>query len=115
MIALGIIFSAFTQNAAPDLKDSENNINNSYLITELNQKQSPLVAGLRTTHERSSHVGARCTLGMIVRSQGDKYLLTAGHCVTKGEDGIPEHEDIGLWVKQGDETIGQVYKIDKGS
>lgn len=85
--------------------------NNMRIIQELRQEHRPLVAGLEIEDERE--VGfAKCTLGMIIKHNNKNYLLTAGHCVSIGEDGIADPSDIGLLVKQGSE-IGEVYMIDE--
>lgn len=86
-------------------------VDNDNLIYNLNQKQRPLVGGLSIEMPRGDHY-ALCTLGTIVRMGGTKYILTAGHCVTDGEDGFPDPDDIGLKIKQGEEVIGSVYKTD---
>lgn len=71
-----------------------------------------LVGGMGIQHERSSG-SAYCTLGMVVKKNNYKYILTAGHCVTKGSDGMPDYpEDIGLWAKYEGTIIGYVYDFD---
>ncbi len=86
-------------------------LNNEEIIYSLNQKQRPLVGGLSIEMPRGDHY-ALCTLGAIVKKNGIKYILTAGHCVTEGEDGFPDPDDIGLKIRQGEQIIGSVYKTD---
>lgn len=86
-------------------------LNNEEIIYSLNQKQRPLVGGLSIEMPRGDNF-ALCTLGAIIKKGGTKYILTAGHCVTDGEDGFPDPDDIGLQIKQGGEIIGRVYKTD---
>jgi len=87
------------------------NLNNEEIIYSINQKQRPLVGGLSIQMPRGDNF-ALCTLGAIVNSGGRRFILTAGHCVTDGEDGFPDPDDIGLKIRQGDEIIGTVYKTD---
>ncbi len=86
-------------------------IDNSNLINQLNQKQRPLVGGLSIQMPRGNNF-ALCTLGAIVDSGGEKFILTAGHCVTEGVDGFPDPNDIGLQIRQGEEIVGNVKKTD---
>lgn len=72
----------------------------------------PLVSGIQIEHERISSI-ATCTLGMIVYKNDQKFILTAGHCITIGPDGMPDYpDDMGLWVKQGGEIVGYVSYFD---
>jgi len=87
-------------------------MNNEELIYSLNQKQRPLVGGLSIQMPRQGGNFALCSIGAIVNQGSSKYVLTAGHCVTDGDDGFPDTDDIGLVIKQGDERIGTVYKTD---
>jgi len=85
---------------------------NEEIINSLQQKVRPLTSGLQTQHQRQGELYSNCSLGAIVTKNNKKYILTAGHCVTKGTDGFPDLEDIGLWTKQGNEIIGYVNTID---
>ena len=71
-----------------------------------------LVGGLKIEHERDGG-STSCTLGMIVTRENKEYILTAGHCITKGSDGMPDSpNDIGLWVKYNGKLIGHTYDFD---
>jgi len=71
-----------------------------------------LLGGMKLSHERESSYSS-CTLGMIIERNNVAYILTAGHCVTKGSDGMPDYpDDIGLWAKHDGEIVGYVYDFD---
>jgi len=71
-----------------------------------------LLGETKLSHEREDS-SAFCTLGMIVERNNENYILTSGHCVTKGLDGMPDYpDDIGLWAKQDGEIVGHVYDFD---
>lgn len=92
-------------------KPTPTTLNNEELIYSLNQQQRPLVGGISIELPRGDHY-ALCTIGAIVKKNGVHYILTAGHCVTEGEDGFPDPSDIGLKIRQGEQIIGEVYKTD---
>ena len=69
----------------------------------------PLVGGMK--FETPS--GGVCTIGMIVKQNNQDYILTAGHCITIGSDGMPDKpDDIGLAVRKNGQIIGYVYDFD---
>ena len=85
-------------------------MSNEELLELIRQKVRPLVGGIQIRFYSNETTFGQCSLGAIVPRNGEKYVLTAGHCITDND--IPISEDIGNVVMQGDEILGYVSVID---